>query len=79
MVKPDFKTDDTEFKDTALKAIAEMAQPVLFMDNEPANVNKFRDRYPSAQVVFVETDHSPRPDEPHESLAWLRSFSRTGA
>lgn len=79
MVKPDFKTDDTEFKDAALKAIAAMAQPVLFMDNEPANVNKFRDRYPAAQVVFVETDHSPRPDEPHESLAWLRSFSRTDA
>ena len=77
MVKPDFKTDDTEFKDAALLAIAKMGEPVLFMDNEPANVNKFRERYPSAQVVFVETDHSPRPDEPHESLPWLRSFSRT--
>jgi len=76
MVKPDFKTDDTEFKDAALLAIAKMGEPVVFMDNEPANVNKFRERYPSAQVVFVETDHSPRPDEPHESLAWLRSFSR---
>jgi phosphoglycolate phosphatase-like HAD superfamily hydrolase len=77
MVKPDFETDDTEFKDAALLAIAEMGLPVLFMDNEPANVNKFRERYPDAQVVFVETDHSPRPDEPHESLPWLRSFSRT--
>ena len=31
-----------------------------------------------ALVVFVETDHSPRPDAPHSSLPWLRSFSRTG-
>ena len=76
MVKPDFETDDTEFKDAALLAIAKMGQPVLFMDNEPANVNKFKDRYPEAQVVFVETDHSPRPDEPYEGLPWLRSFSR---
>jgi phosphoglycolate phosphatase-like HAD superfamily hydrolase len=78
LVKPDFATDDTEFKDAALKTIAGMAQPVIFLDNEPANVNKFYERYPQAQVVFVETDHSPRPDEPDSSLPWLRSFSRTG-
>jgi hypothetical protein len=78
LVKPDFETDDTEFKDIALKTIATMGEPVIFLDNEPANVNKFRERYPSARVVFVETDHSPRPDEPHPSLPWLRSFARTG-
>lgn len=76
-VKPDFQTDDTEFKDAALKTISGMAAPVIFLDNEPANVNKFHERYPNAMVVFVETDHSPRPDEPHPSLPWLRSFSRT--
>lgn len=77
MVKPDFETDDTEFKDAALKVIAGMGKPVLFLDNEPANVNKFHDRYPAADVIFVETDHSPRPDEPDQSLPWLRSFSRS--
>jgi hypothetical protein len=79
LVKPDFHTDDTQFKETALKTIVTMGEPVIFLDNEPANVNKFRERHPDAQVVFVETDHSPRPDEPHPSLPWLRSFSRTGA
>ena len=78
MVKPDFETDDTEFKDAALRVIADMAEPVLFLDNEPANVNKFMERHPGAKVIFVETDHSPRPDEPHPSLPWLRSFSRHG-
>jgi hypothetical protein len=77
MVKPDFKSDDTEFKDQALGVIAEMGEPVLFLDNEPANVNKFRERYPQAQVVFVETDHSPRPDAPDEAIPWLRAFMRT--
>ena len=76
LVKPDFETDDTEFKDAALQTIAAMGTPVLFLDNEPANVNKFNERYPDSMVVFVETDHSPRPDEPHPSLPWLRSFSR---
>ena len=78
IVKPDFKTDDTEFKDEALGVIAGMAEPVLFLDNEPANVNKFHERYPDSMVVFVETDHSPRPDEPDASLPWLRSFARHG-
>jgi hypothetical protein len=78
MVKPDFKSDDTEFKDQALRTIAQMGEPVLFLDNEPANVNKFHDRHPDAQVVFVETDHSPRPDEPHSDLQWLRGFLRQG-
>ena len=78
LVKPDFKTDDTEFKDEALGVIAGMAEPVIFLDNEPANVNKFYERYPESMVVFVETDHSPRPDEPDSDLPWLRSFSRHG-
>ena len=76
MVKPDFESDDTEFKDQALSVIAKMGEPVLFLDNEPANVNKFRERHPSAVVVFVETDHSPRLDEPDAAIPWLRSFMR---
>ena len=76
--KPTFEMDDTEYKDQALLEIASMATPVLFMDNEPANVNKFRERHSESLVVFVETDHSPRKDEPHPEIPWLRSFSRTG-
>ena len=75
--KPTFEMDDTEYKDQALLEIASMATPVLFMDNEPANVNKFRERHSESLVVFVETDHSPRKDEPHPEIPWLRSFSRT--
>ena len=31
-------------------------------------------RHPEALVVFVETDHSPKPVEPLPDLPWLRSF-----
>jgi hypothetical protein len=58
--------------------ISAMGRPVLFLDNEPANVNKFRERFSQSLVVFVETDHSPRKDEPQPEIPWLRSFSRTG-
>ena len=77
MVKPEIHTDDTEFMNTALNRIAELGQPVLFLDNEPSNVNRFRERHPEALVVFVETDHSPKPDEPHPEIPWLRNFSRS--
>ncbi len=74
LVKPTFEMDDTEFKEGALAHVTTLGDVVLYMDNEPANVNLFARVHPEALVVFVETDHSPRPDEPDASLPWLRSF-----
>jgi phosphoglycolate phosphatase-like HAD superfamily hydrolase len=74
VMKPDAQADDTTFKEGALAAISELGRVVLYLDNEPANVNVFTRVHPEALVVFVETDHSPRPDEPDPRLPWLRSF-----
>ena len=64
LVKPDFRQDDTAFKEAALEIVAALGHVVLYLDNEPSNVNLFRRRHPEALVVFVETDHSPKPVEP---------------
>lgn len=77
LVKPQFGMDDTEFKDSALESIADLGETSIYLDNEPANVNLFKRRHPDSHVVFVETDHSPRPDEPAAAIPWLRSFWRT--
>ena len=74
LVKPDARTDDTAFKESALAVIAELGDVVLYMDNEPSNVNLFHRAHPEALVVFVETDHSDKADEPNPELPWLRSF-----
>ncbi|MDP2306560.1 MAG: HAD hydrolase-like protein [Pseudomonadota bacterium] len=74
LVKPDFRTDDTEFKEGAIEIVAAMGHVVLYLDNEPANVNLFRRRHPESLVVFVETDHSPKLVEPDPEIPWLRSF-----
>ncbi len=74
VVKPDFHTDDTSFKEEALREIQTWGTPVAFVDNEPANVNLFHARWPQAQVVFMESDHSPRPDRPAPTLPWIRNF-----
>lgn len=74
IVKPEFHMDDTAFKEGALEGIAAFGRIVLYLDNEPANVNMYRLRHPEAMVVFVETDHSPRPIEPDPAIPWIRSF-----
>ena len=76
LVKPNFHMDDTRFKDGAIETIEAFGGVSLYLDNEPANVNMYRRRHPDALVVFVETDHSPRPDTPDAEIPWLRSFSR---
>lgn len=76
ITKPRFDMDDTEFKESALETIATLGEVVTYFDNEPANVNLFAARHPSATVVFVETDHSPKPIEPAAEIPWIRSFLR---
>jgi hypothetical protein len=76
VVKPDMATDDTEFKDEALREVQTWGPPVLFVDNEPSNVNLFHERHPEALTVFFESDHSPLPVRPDPALpriqGWLR-------
>lgn len=77
LVKPRFEMDDTLFKESALEQIADLGPTSVYLDNEPANVNLFKERHPDSHVVFVETDHSPRPIEPIAAIPWLRCFWRT--
>jgi hypothetical protein len=74
LTKPTFDQDDTHYKERALEEIAALGQAVVFMDNEPANVNLFHARSPDALVVFVETDHSPKPIHAAANLPRIRGF-----
>lgn len=74
ITKPRFELDDTTFKESAIAEIGKLGRVAIYMDNEPANVNLFASRFPSALVVFVETDHSPKPDVPAGGIPWMRSF-----
>ena len=73
VTKPRSDLDDVAFKTAALEHLGPLH---LYVDNEPANVNVVHARHPEALVVFFESDHSDRPDEPHPDLPWLRSFVR---
>lgn len=77
LTKPSPETSDEDWKSLALPRVEGLGQPVLCMDNEPTNCNLFHKAYPAALVVFVSTDHSSRPVQPHPSLPWIRGFLRT--
>ena len=74
ITKPSFEQDDTVYKERALEEIAGLGKAVIFMDNEPANVNLFHARHPDALVVYVETDHSPKPIHAVADLPRIRGF-----
>lgn len=76
ITKPDRFMKDTPYKKKALEQIQTMGTPVLFVDNEPSNVNAFDHACADALTVFIETDHSPRPISPHPHIPWLRSWYR---
>jgi len=75
VMKGDPDLDDDVAKVDAVARL-HASGPVLFFDNEPANVNSMRRRFPEAMIVFVETDHSPRPIEAHPALPRVRGFLR---
>ena len=77
ITKPEFSIPDTKYKQDALEQIRGYGEPVLFIDNEPSNVNMFAETCPKAKVVFIETDHSPRKIEVKPDIPWIRSFVRT--
>ncbi|MCW5837554.1 MAG: HAD family hydrolase, partial [Labilithrix sp.] len=57
--KPDAKIPDEAFKREEGPKIARIGEVVAAFDNEPGNCNAFLEMCPSADVVFVDTQHLP--------------------
>ncbi len=67
ILKPDAQMADEAFKRMVAPTLARVGEVVASFDNEPANCNLFKEAYPQADVVFVDTQHVPgapplRPD-----------------
>lgn len=74
---------DEDFKNAALYGIARMSGQVAGgFENEPRNVNSFKDRFPEGIMIFLDTRSSGEKDpvsgEPIEVLPgipWVRDFT----
>ncbi|MSP15744.1 MAG: haloacid dehalogenase-like hydrolase [Myxococcales bacterium] len=60
-LKPRFEEDDLEFKRRVSQELATLGTVVGAFENEPANANFFCREFPDAEVVLLETVHSPNP------------------
>ncbi len=74
MMKPDAKMNDQEFKRGAMGRIREMGKIVGVFENEPANLNILHEAFPRATAVFLDTQHSSRPDIPFAGATWVKDF-----
>jgi phosphoglycolate phosphatase-like HAD superfamily hydrolase len=64
------------YKRDAALTYAHLGEALVFLDNEPSIVNAYRETFPDAMTVFVDTDRSPKPVEPHPDLPVIRGFCR---
>ena len=74
LMKPDPKMDDFDFKRDSLASIRAIGEVVAVFENEPANLNLLAREFPSSVAVFLDTQHSPKPDVPVESASWIADF-----
>lgn len=59
ILKPDAQMADEAFKRMIAPTLARVGHVVASFDNEPANCNLFKEAYPDADIVFVDTQHVP--------------------
>ena len=72
MLKPHKDLSDVKFKQATFKTIEQLGSVIAGFDNEPANVNAMAQYFPRAEIVFIETRHSGRPDKPFPELERLK-------
>lgn len=74
VMKPDQVTKDYVYKATLREKISEYGELVAFFDNEPANVNNFKEFYPECIAVLLDTKHSGSAPSVRDDVILLRDY-----
>lgn len=77
VMKPSHAVTDVAFKTQILTRLTRLGQVVATFENEPHHANGFREAFPNALHVWLDTSHSPGAPPLHPSVQVLRDF--TGA
>jgi hypothetical protein len=75
ILKPDKSQCDFRFKREEVAGICTSDVVVAAFDNEPRHVNMLREALPEAHVVFVDRRHAGHPEQPVDSVIWIRDFT----
>ena len=76
-LKKDPEGDDDVWKENCHLLLAEGGVAGAF-DNEPTHVNGYKNKFPEAQVVHLDTDHSGRPVRVLASIPSVADFTLEG-
>ena len=77
LTKPDDDLSDEDWKVEGFSRLTGDRQLVAFVDNEPTHLLNAARLYPDTMIVWLDTDHSPRPARVPEGTPTLRAFLRT--
>jgi len=75
ILKPDAQMADEAFKRMVAPTLARVGDVIASFDNEPANCNLFKEAYPHADIVFVDTQHVPGAPTLRSDVLVIRDFS----
>lgn len=76
LLKPRHDEDDLDFKRRACAEIERLGPVLCAFENEPANANLFKTSFPEADVVLLDTVHSPDPPPLLPSILRVPDFRR---
>jgi hypothetical protein len=78
MMKLDKDQDDVVFKKQAFERVRALGPVVAVFENEPRNINAMHEAFPRALPIFVDSQHSNKPDMPASGVFWVRDLTRPG-
>jgi len=73
-LKPALADDDDRWKEICHARLRELRAVACAFDNEPTHVNAYKQSFPDAVVVHLDTDHSRRPVEVHPDVPSIHDF-----
>lgn len=74
VLKPHNKIEDHVFKHTAMEDMRKFGNLIAGFDNEPINVNIFKQHFETSHIFFLETNHSPNPPNLIKNIHTIRNF-----
>jgi hypothetical protein len=74
IMKPDTVTPDVIFKSGVHDLVRRHGELVAFFDNEPGNVNGFKEAFPACIAVLMETKCQPGAPPPARDVERIRDF-----
>jgi hypothetical protein len=75
-LKPRFEDSDLVFKRAVIEELSQAGDVIAAFENEPVNANLFADAFPRADVILLETVHSPNPPPLVERVHRIKDFIR---